>query len=109
MITEDDIEKALDYMRDNSDICAKWKAERIYVTEYRKTLKAELMRQSNAKTAAEREEFAYSHADYKKHLEAIKEAVYQDEKHRFLILAAQAKIDAWRTEQSNQRAMGSIR
>lgn len=108
MITDDDIEKALDYMRDHAEDCAKWKAERVYVTEYRKTLKAELMRQSNGKTAADREEFAYSHEDYKNHLEAIKEAVYQDEKHRFMILAAQAKIEAWRTEMANQRALGTF-
>lgn len=107
-ITDNEIEKALDYMRDNADDCAKWKAERVYVTEYRKTVKAELMKESNAKTAVDREEFAYSHDRYKEHLEAIKEAVYQDEKHRFLVLAAQAKIDAWRTQQSNQRAMGRI-
>jgi hypothetical protein len=31
------------------------------------------------------------------HLEAIKEAVYEDEKLRFLIDAAKAKISAWQT------------
>ena len=110
MITEAEIEKALDYLRDNADECAKWKAERVYVTEYRKTVKAELMNDAaeTARTAVEREQYAYSSMRYKEHLEAIKEAVYRDEKHRFLMLAAQAKIDAWRTEQSNQRAMGKI-
>jgi len=108
MITDDEIERALDYMRDNADDCARWKAERVYVTEYRKTIKAELMKESNAKTAVDREEYAYAHDRYKEHLEAIKQAVYQDEKHRFLVLAAQAKIDAWRTMNANQRIMTKI-
>ena len=45
--------------------------------------------------AQERE--AYIHIDYLSHLEAIKEAVYEDEKLRFLIDAAKAKISAWQT------------
>ena len=45
--------------------------------------------------AQERE--AYIHPDYLAHLEAIKEAVYEDEKLRFLIDAAKAKISAWQT------------
>ena len=103
MIPESDVEKALDYMRDHAEVAAKAKAERIYVTEYRKTLKADLMKMSNGKTAVEREEFAYSHETYKQFLVAIKEAVYQDEKARFMLLAAQAKIDAWRTQEASSR------
>ena len=39
--------------------------------------------------AQERE--AYKNDDYKAHLEAIKESVYEDEKIRFLIEAAKAR------------------
>ena len=34
---------------------------------------------------------------YITHLQAIKEAIYEDEKLRFLIDAAKAKISAWQT------------
>ena len=103
MIPDSDVEKALDYMRDAAEPCAKWKAERVYLTEYRKTLKAELMGQSNASTAVEREQFAYSHDHYKTHLLGMKQAVHNDEKHRYLVKAAAAKVDAWRTQQSNRQ------
>lgn len=108
MIEDEEIEKALDYLRDSSETCAKWTAEKVYLTEYRKVQKAELMKQSNASTAVEREQYAYSHVTYKEMLDTMKEAVYLERKHHFLREAATAKIDAWRTEQSNHRAMGRI-
>lgn len=103
MIDEAEIEKALDFIRDNAGAAAKAKAERVYLTEYRKSLKADLMKQSNASAVNAREEYAYSHKDYKEFLEGIKAAVFEDERLRFLILAAQAKIDAWRTQEATMR------
>ena len=108
MISDDDIEKALDYMRDSAKDCAKWRAEKVYLTEFRKCIKADLMKQSNEPSAVSREQYAYSHEDYKRHLESMKHAVYLDEKHRALVSAAGAKIDAWRSQQANQRTMGKI-
>lgn len=104
-ITEDEIDRALDYLRDNADEAAKARAERIYVEEYRKTIKAQLMKEHDGKSAVIQEREAYADARYVSHLEAIKEAVFRDEKLRFLKEAAQAKIEAWRTQCSNERAM----
>jgi len=108
MISDDDIEKALDYMRDSAEDCAKWRAEKVYLTELRKVVKANLMKGSTEPSAVGREQYAYSHPDYLLHLEAMKHAVYLDEKHQGLVAAAGAKIDAWRTQQSNQRSMGKL-
>jgi hypothetical protein len=47
---------------------------------------------------------AYSDPRYVEHLEAIKQAVEIDEGHTFLRAAADAKIEAWRTQSSNTRA-----
>lgn len=104
-ISDDDIQKALDYLRDNADEAAMAEANVIYLTEYRKTLKARLMGESNEKTHAAREEYAYAHTDYEKHIDAIREAVRVMKKHRFLRAAADAKFEAWRTQSSNYRAM----
>ena len=40
IITDEDIEKAVNFLRDTAEQSAKFKAERVYLTEYRKSLKA---------------------------------------------------------------------
>jgi len=55
-------------------------------------------------SAVLQEREAYSDPRYVQHLEAIKQAVEIDEGHRFLRAAADAKIEAWRTQSSNTRA-----
>lgn len=103
-ITDDEIDKALDYLRDNARDAAQAKANRVYVEEYRKVLKAQLMKEHGTLSAVLQEREAYSDQRYIQHLEAIREAVMEDERHRFLRGSAEAKIDAWRTQSSNMRA-----
>ena len=45
MITDQDIEKALDYLRDNAKKAAQAKANREYLDEFKKVLKATIMRE----------------------------------------------------------------
>ncbi len=103
-ITDEEIDKALDYLRDNARDAAQAKADRIYVQEYRKVLKAQLMKEHAALSAVLQEREAYSDPRYVEHLEAIRQAVMADEGHTFLRAAADAKIEAWRTQSSNTRA-----
>ena len=103
-ITDDEIDKALDYLRDNARDAAQAKANRVYVEEYRKVIKAQLMKEHASMSAVLQEREAYSDPRYVQHLEAIKQAVEIDEGHRFLRAAADAKIEAWRTQSSNTRA-----
>ena len=109
MISDDDIEKALDYLRDSMETAAQAKAERVYMTEYRKVKKAQLMGRSGSGVSAQQERFAYANEEYKEFLLGLKEAIYQDAKHDFLRDAATAKIEAWRTQQSTWRSMDKIR
>lgn len=104
-ITDEDIERALDYLRDNAAPAAAAKGERIFCEEYRKSLKAILASQSNETSEHAKNDFAYSHQKYLEHLERLKRAVIEDEKNRGLRAAAEAKIEAWRTMSSNYRAM----
>ena len=104
MISDDDIGKALDFLRDNSQRAAKAKAERIYMEEYRKVVKAQIMRENDDKALGTQEAIAYADPRYKQHLEAMKEAVEKDEYNRWMSTAAEAKIEAWRTMCSNNRA-----
>ena len=110
-IAEINIFKALDYIRDNSAAYAKAKAERIYLEEFRKTKKAMLMRLAEvegAKSSATQERDAYADPEYRQLLEALRAAVEEEERLRWTIVAAQAKIEVWRSLSANQRAEAKI-
>jgi hypothetical protein len=102
MISEAEVERALDYMRNHSSDYAKAKAERIYLEQYRKTKKAVLVQQARG-TVQERESFAYGHPDYVELLEGLKVAVENEEKFRWMIESARVKVEVWRTQQANSR------
>lgn len=104
-IKDEEIDRALDYLRDNADAAAKARAERVYVEEYRKTIKAKIMKEHDGKSAVIQEREAYADARYVEHLDAIRQAVANDERHRFLLSAADAKIQAWRTQCATERSM----
>ena len=108
MISDDDIEKALDYLRDSAPLAAKARAERIYMEEYRKTVKAQIMRENDDRPLGAQEAIAYADARYKQHLDAMREAIERDEYRRWMLVAAEAKIEAWRSQQANQRAQGRV-
>jgi hypothetical protein len=103
---EINIFRALDFIRDNAPAYAEAKAHRIYLEEFRKTKKALCMKSSEALgttaiSAQERE--AYADPEYQQLLEGLREAVAKEEKLRWLIVAAQARIEVWRTLEANRR------
>ena len=95
---------AVDYVIANAGKFAAAKAQRVYLEEFRKSKKALLMAQSSAKTAAEREQYAYGHEDYIALLGGIKAAIEVEEKLRWDLIAAQARIEIWRTQSANNRS-----
>ena len=97
MISQRDIEKALDFLRDSAESAAVNRSNRVYMEEYRKSLKAQLMSDNLDMAVNAQEREAYKNVEYITHLDAMKEAIYQDEKLRFLIEAAKIKISAWQT------------
>jgi len=75
----------------------------MYLEEFRKSRKAQLMSQAATEVLGKQETFAYAHDDYVEILEGIKQAVEKEEKYRWLMTAAQARIEVWRTEQYSAR------
>ena len=104
MINEQDVEKAVDYLRDSSNEAAVATANRKYLDEFRKSLKALIMKEHLDKPVTAQEREAYSDKRYLKHLEALRDAIHQDERHKFKRQAAEAKIMAWQTQSANMRA-----
>ena len=100
--------KAIQYLIDTAPLYAKAKADRMYLEEFRKSRKAQLMSQAGTEVLGKQETFAYAHADYIQILEGIREAVETEEKYRWLMTAAQARISVWQTEQYNARLEAKV-
>lgn len=109
-MTEDlkDPNKAVDYVLANAGKFAAAKAQRVYLEEFRKSKKAILMGQSTAKSAVEREQYAYAHEDYLALLGGLKAAIEIEEKLRWDMVAAQARIEIWRTQSANNRQQDRV-
>ena len=95
--------KAIQYLIDTAPLYAKAKADRMYLEEFRKSRKAQLMSIAGTEVLGKQETFAYAHADYVQILEGIKQAVEKEENYRWLLTAAQARIEVWRTQQYSMR------
>ena len=98
-----DPNKAVDFLLSNAGKYARAKAERVYIEEYRKSKKALLMGQCVEKAVNAREQHAYSHPEYVALLEGLKAAVEVEESLRWAQIAAQLRVEIWRSEQATNR------
>jgi hypothetical protein len=103
-IEDDSVERCLDYLRDSADKAAVARAQRHYLEQWLRSVRATVMLTAPGSSAADREAFALASPDYAKALEGYRAAVEADERFRFLREAAAAKVEAWRTQCSNERA-----
>jgi hypothetical protein len=103
-ISDEEIEKALDYLRDSSGKAAKARAEKLYLDEYCKPLKALIMRENVSESLGAQEARAYADPRYKQHLEALKDASEASDDLIFMREAADAKLRAWQTMRATERA-----
>ena len=97
---------AVNFMIRHAEEYAKAEGRKIYYEELRKTVKAELMKEAELdghKTAAMQEREAYAHPRYRKHLEDLQEAVIDREMLRWKLIAAQARIEVWRSQEASNR------
>ena len=95
--------RAIQYLIDTAPLYSKAKATRMYLDEFRKSRRSQLMSQAGTEVLGKQETYAYAHPDYIEILEGIREAVEQEERYRWLMVAAQARIEVWRTEQYSAR------
>ena len=102
-ITDGHIAKALDFMRDNASALAKAKGERIYLEQFRKSQKAILYCKAPQGTIPEREAWAYSQDDYLQVLTGLQVAVENEERLKWMMTAAELKVEVWRTQSANNR------
>ena len=97
------LEKALNFIRDKAKELAEAKANRVYLEQFRKSKKAILFQESDAKTIADKENYAYAHPEYLQLLLGLKYAVESEELLKHQMEAARLKIDVWRSRNANAR------
>jgi hypothetical protein len=98
-----DIEKCLEFLRKTAEPLAAAKANMIFHTEKRKTVKADLMQRSVEKTESAKESWAYSHAEYQTAIESLRDSVYDYELLRVQVIACELKIEVWRSLETTNR------
>ena len=106
-MSDETLERALNFIRDKAKEYAAAKANRIFLMEFRKSKKSLLMRNAELggvlKLAAQ-ERDAYADDEYIELLEGLKAAVEIEEMLKYQMKAAELKVDIWRTKQANQRS-----
>jgi hypothetical protein len=101
-----DPELAIEYIFEQGKRFAEAKANRIYCEEYRKSLKAIIMKRSHETAVNAQERDAYSDPEYIALLRGLKAAVETEEEVRWGLVAAQARIEVWRSKEATNRAEG---
>jgi len=110
-MNEKDINDAVDFIYTHGKKYSEAKAHLSYVEEFRKSKKAMLMKHAmtnGVKTVAAAEIEAYAAMEYIEHLKAIEEATEQAEALRWGLVAAQARVDVWRSLEASNRTMDRL-
>lgn len=103
-----DPHSAIDYIIKHSKEYAKAKADVAYLSEFRKTKKALCFQSSMKTTMAEKEADAYANPEYQAVLDGLREAVERAETLRWMLIAAQARIDVFRTQEASNRFLERV-
>jgi hypothetical protein len=107
LVTDDDMHGVISVLSDETGPAHR--AAHEYLDALTKTVLAELMGQSDAKSATEREQWARAQPAFKEHLAKVGAQAKADYVHRQRIAAANAKLEIWRTSNANARAQERIR
>lgn len=100
-----DPQRHLRRMWENAPRLAKAKAHRVYLEEFRKTLKAQLMKSCGESSVNAQEREAYAHETYITHLEGLRAAVEDEELLRWRMVTDQASVEVWRSQEASNRAI----
>lgn len=105
LVSEMEVERALDWLRDNAAEIGSAKANAVRTERMTKHIKAIEMKRHNELSVSAQEREAYASDAYVGALEAEAVAAGEYERLRGLREAAALKIEAWRTASSNYRSM----
>lgn len=104
MITDEQVESALEFLRDSAPKAAVARAQARTLEKYLGVVEAQQKEKAIGRSNAAAQDEARSSPEYKEALEAWNEAVRRDSEFTMLREAASSRIEAWRTMSSNERA-----
>ncbi len=108
MITENDIDSAVNFLHRKANSAAEARAQHDYLDDMGKVLLAKLASESGGKSEAEKQRLALTSDEYQTHLDGLREARERDHTFRNKRAAAIAKIDCWRTMQASRRGADRV-
>lgn len=100
---EIDPTRAIVFIQENALPYAQAKADRLFIEGYLKSVKAILMNESDLSSLGAKEQFAYSNIRYQEQLNALRLAVEQEERLKYLMEAAKMKVEVWKTQEYTKR------
>ena len=106
-LSDAQVQHAFDILNDDRTAAAA-RAHHEWMQETRKVVLARLSAQSNEKAQSAKEAWALQHPDYIAHLARQKDAAEADYAARQRITAANAVLDAWRTQSANERGLARV-
>lgn len=110
-MNEKDINDAVDFIYTHGKKYAEAKAQLTYIEEFRKSKKAMLMKTAmvnGVKSVAAAEMEAYADVEYVELLKGISAATEVAESLRWGLVAAQARVDVWRSLEASNRTMDRL-
>jgi len=102
-ISDEDCQKAVDYLAASVKDFAKWRARMKFLESHRKSVRAAEILRASGKTIAENTQRGEASTAYKNILIEYHEAVYEYELINAYRHAAETKIEVWRTISSSNR------
>lgn len=108
IISEEQVNAALEYLRDSAPKAAVAKAQARTLEKYLSVVEAQqkVIHTQDGQPNNRAQDLARCSPEYKTSLEAWEEAIRRDAEFTMLREAASSRIEAWRTQSSNLRAEG---
>ena len=95
--------KAISFIIENAPKYAEAKSQRVYLENFLKVKKADLIMKCNESSITRAEHYALAHPDYLVIVEGIKIAMLEEEKLKYFLEAARLRAEIWRTTEASNR------
>ena len=102
-MTSIDPNKAINFIIENAPKFAEAKSQRVYLENFLKVKKAQLMQDCKNEPVSRAESYALAHPDYLIIVNGIKVAMLEEEKLKYFLEAARLRAEIWRTTEASNR------
>ena len=107
-MTSIDPNKAINFIIENAPKFAEAKSQRVYLENFLKVKKAQLMQDCKNEPVSRAESYALAHPDYLIIVNGIKIAMLEEEKLKYFLEAARLRAEIWRTTEASNRNQDKV-